>query len=97
MSEAIRSDKIQVANDGRHAWAMLLMANESERSAPSAIWHRRRIGCWPRATEILQGIMRPNPVIEAGSSSKKRRLSKVITLEDDEDEVVEEEHEDFNM
>ncbi|SCZ93087.1 BZ3500_MvSof-1268-A1-R1_Chr6-2g08453 [Microbotryum saponariae] len=75
-----------------------------ERSAPSAIWHRRRIGCRPRATEILQGIMRPNPVIEAGSSSKKRRLSKVITtLEDDEDEdededeVVEEEDEDFNM
>ncbi|SGY70258.1 BQ5605_C004g03130 [Microbotryum silenes-dioicae] len=30
--------------------------------------------------------MRPNPVLEAGSSSKKRRLSKVITLEDDEDE-----------
>ncbi|SCZ95062.1 BZ3500_MvSof-1268-A1-R1_Chr11-3g03577 [Microbotryum saponariae] len=72
-----------------------------ERSAPSAIWHRRRIGCRPGATEILQGIMRPNPVIEAGSSSKKRRLSKVITLEDDEDEdedeVVEEEDEDFNM
>ncbi|SGY14978.1 BQ5605_C013g07192 [Microbotryum silenes-dioicae] len=57
-----------------------------ERSAPSAIWHRRRIECQPRATEILQGIMRPAPVIEAGSSSKKRRLSKVITLEDDEDE-----------
>ncbi|SCZ95542.1 BZ3500_MvSof-1268-A1-R1_C038g00042 [Microbotryum saponariae] len=29
MSEAIRSDEIQVANDGRHAWAMLWMANES--------------------------------------------------------------------
>ncbi|SCZ89146.1 BZ3500_MvSof-1268-A1-R1_Chr9g10309 [Microbotryum saponariae] len=49
------------------------------------------------------GIMRPNPVIKAGSSSKKRWLSKVITLEDDEDEdededeVVEEEDGDFNM
>ncbi|SCZ88606.1 BZ3500_MvSof-1268-A1-R1_Chr10-2g03017 [Microbotryum saponariae] len=74
-------------------------AGGKERSTPSAIWHRRRIGCRPGATEILQGIMRPNPVIEAGSSSKKRRLSKVITWEDDEDEdeVVEEEDEDFNI
>ncbi|SCZ89050.1 BZ3500_MvSof-1268-A1-R1_Chr1-1g00920 [Microbotryum saponariae] len=49
----------------------------------------------PSGIAAALGIMRPNPVIEAGSSSKKRRLSKVITLED-EDEVVEED-EDFNM
>ncbi|SGZ15825.1 BQ5605_C029g10704 [Microbotryum silenes-dioicae] len=34
-------------------------------ASPSAFYHCRRIG-----------IMRPNPVMKAGSSSKKRRLSK---------------------
>ncbi|SGZ29729.1 BQ5605_C050g12490 [Microbotryum silenes-dioicae] len=47
----------------------------------------RHWGSVPRHINTI-GIMRPNPVIEAGSSSRKRRLSKVhvITLEDGEDE-----------
>ncbi|SCZ96019.1 BZ3500_MvSof-1268-A1-R1_Chr8-1g09949 [Microbotryum saponariae] len=60
------------------------MRDKGARHLPSGI--AAAFGCRPRATEILRGIMRPNPVIEAGSFSKKRRLSKVITLEDDEDE-----------
>ncbi|SCZ89768.1 BZ3500_MvSof-1268-A1-R1_Chr1-3g01566 [Microbotryum saponariae] len=45
----------------------------------------------PSGIAAALGIMRPNPVIEAGSSSKKRRLSKVITLEDGENEDEDEE------